>query len=217
MKLPAAYDEAQHIPKAVFSSDATTRPRSSISGYTDYKYTPVITSTLLWLPADILDQIYNHAFGHGARIFRQDNYLVTASPSNLPAKEAADFPKDPKSIEGLPRWLLACKQICTEAMSVFSRTRSFDGGNPCCGKAPPPASEDPSESENPPRHLHELWEQSRVHREAYEVLKVKSAEPALSNSLVFNGHVVRTIRIYATREISLTGFFSAADNWKWSS
>ncbi|KAF2833762.1 hypothetical protein CC86DRAFT_376869 [Ophiobolus disseminans] len=78
-------------------------------------------SALLVLPREIRDKVYEHAFGDETRGFIHN--LCGVAAYKQPTRRTLDVP----GLLGLPKWPLNCKLICTEAMDLFGRTRSFEG------------------------------------------------------------------------------------------
>ncbi|KAH7094557.1 hypothetical protein FB567DRAFT_585924 [Paraphoma chrysanthemicola] len=73
------------------------------------------------LPLEIRDQIYREAFGEDTRTFRYGDTPIEAHIS-VPLQDCLNMDS---SVHGLPRWLSTCKQICTDGIDAFLRTRYF--------------------------------------------------------------------------------------------
>jgi len=85
-------------------------------------YSPQSGALFFNIPLEIRDQIYNEVFGDQARdltyedltirVYREVPQIINVSSTS--------------AIRGLPRWVLSCKQICTEALAELSRTHIFE-------------------------------------------------------------------------------------------
>lgn len=97
-------------PCASKPSEATHHPQSG--------------SPLLQLPRELRDKIYDYLFGNPARQFFHRDIAISA---------ITDTSHYSWPILGLPHWLLTCRQISTEAMDLFARTRTFEYTDLCTG------------------------------------------------------------------------------------
>ncbi|KAH7094542.1 hypothetical protein FB567DRAFT_510442 [Paraphoma chrysanthemicola] len=77
---------------------------------------PQPQSPFFRLARETRDDIYEYAFGHETISFNYRSLNIGASTKN--SNEAIAYP-------GLPRWLLTCHAICSEAVEAFFRTRYF--------------------------------------------------------------------------------------------
>jgi hypothetical protein len=94
------------------------------------------TSRFLSWPGEIRDCVYEYALGDKPRRFRHGVYEIMAFMQHAGAQSTARSNYN-EYIRGLPRWLIVCEQILTEAIEVFSRTRFFEA---IPGALPPGAS-----------------------------------------------------------------------------
>jgi hypothetical protein len=92
------------------------------AGHPERPSNPQSDALLFGLPEEIRDQIYSYAFTHEAREFTCGDFYVQADED---LQYEACFNDDSSTLRGLPGWLLGCKQLCTEALAVFGRTRHF--------------------------------------------------------------------------------------------
>jgi hypothetical protein len=85
------------------------------------------------LPKKLRDCIYDYAFSPLPTIFRTGGLLVQASRKGSKSKDEDwniyyhNF--IPAFTTGLPHWLLASKQICSEALSYFGTMRTLTAAN----------------------------------------------------------------------------------------
>ncbi|KAH7084895.1 hypothetical protein BKA63DRAFT_484911 [Paraphoma chrysanthemicola] len=77
---------------------------------------PQPQSSFFSLAREIRDDIYEYAFGREIISFNYHSLNIGASTKN--SSDAIAYP-------GLPRWLLTCRAICSEALETFFRTRYF--------------------------------------------------------------------------------------------
>jgi len=78
---------------------------------------------LLDLPAELRQQIYAYVFGASPRAFttsKETSVQASVRDFETPSRYYPGY-----AITGLPKWLLANKQIHAEAMDVFRRWRTF--------------------------------------------------------------------------------------------
>jgi hypothetical protein len=94
------------------------------------------TSRFLSLPGEIRDCVYEYAFGDKPRRFRHGVYEIMAFKQHAGVQSTARSNYN-EYIRGLPRWLIVCEQILTDAIEVLTRTRFFEA---IPGALPPGAS-----------------------------------------------------------------------------
>ena len=85
-------------------------------------------SPLLNLPAELREKIYAYVFGPSPRAFttgKQTSVKASVRGFTTPSRYYPGY-----AIIGLPKWLLANKQIHAEAMDVFRRWRTFVFNDP---------------------------------------------------------------------------------------
>jgi hypothetical protein len=78
------------------------------------------------LPPEIRNCIYEYALGEESRTFSYNGDLVVAVPQFPPRV----LTYEDRKVSGLPPWILAGKELCAEAIDVFTRSRAFESISP---------------------------------------------------------------------------------------
>lgn len=83
---------------------------------------------LFRIPREIRDHIYTLALSHETHFLHHRGLLITAWTAECPANRHPKCSESHTANFGLPEWLLTSKAVCTEALSIFHRTRTFSPG-----------------------------------------------------------------------------------------
>jgi hypothetical protein len=174
------HQELLFIPMAmsVQSSSRTLAEKARRAAEIARGWEPTGTFPFVRLPKELRDCIYDYAFGALPTIFKAGGLLTQATRKvrNSNAKNGDDkvlshdarlnyHKQIPAFAQGLPRWLLVSKQICSEALSYFGQLHTFCAINE--------------------RHLRKLQ----------KYLNLVPGSPCLITPLVFNSDVLRNITI----------------------
>jgi hypothetical protein len=85
---------------------------------------PNVYSALLDLPRETRDRIYDLALGSDY-IYLWHRGILIAIADNVSLRIDDSHRKNQSMVRGLPIWMRSSKQICSEALDVIARTRTF--------------------------------------------------------------------------------------------
>ncbi|KAF2035599.1 hypothetical protein EK21DRAFT_84636 [Setomelanomma holmii] len=104
---------AEEVDEAANLADYTVRSLGT--------FDPQSSAPFFKLPQEIRDQIYEEAYRNDPRSFSHQDFRIQAYQE----EHGSSGQQGRKTQNGLPRWILVCKKICTEAMTLFLQTRTF--------------------------------------------------------------------------------------------